>query len=141
MIQRIQSVYLFLAAIITAVTLYFNYYKMPDGSFLNLQNNYIGIVLVGLASLISLITLFNFKNRKAQLNLIWLNLLTIIGLLIWMFVSINQALADNNSLISTSEGAYQVGAFIPVISIILLFLARTGIRKDIKLLKAYDRLR
>lgn len=141
MIQRIQSVYLFLAAIVTAITLYFNYYKLGDGTLLNLQNNYIGIILAGLASVVSLVTLFNFKKRKAQLNLIWLNILIIIGLLIWMFISINQAIEANSSLISTSEGSYQVGAFIPVISIILLFLARTGIRKDIKLLKAYDRLR
>lgn len=137
MIQRIQTIWLFLSAIIIASTLYFNIYKLGDGTLINLQSNYLAIVLVALSAILSLVALFNFKKRNTQLNMIWLNILVIIGLLVWMFFSIE----DAKGTISDQGGAFQFGAFVPLISLVFLFMARSGIRKDVKLLKAYDRLR
>lgn len=137
MIQRIQTVWLFLAAIIIACTLYFNVYTLPDGTKISLQNNYLAIVLIAVSSILSLVTIFNFRKRNLQLNLIWLNLLITVGLLGWIFYSINQVQVES----TTNDGSYALGAFIPLISAVLLVMARIGIKKDIKILKAYDRLR
>ena len=137
MIQRIQTVWLFLAALIIAATLYFNVYKLADGALVNLQDNYIAIVLIGFSAILSLTALFNFKKRNTQLNMIWLNILVIIGLLAWIFYSIENVKVDANA----EGGMYSIGAFIPLVVIILLMLARSGVKKDIKVLKAYDRLR
>lgn len=137
MLQRIQTVWLFLAAIAIAITLYFNVYKLADGSPINLQNNYIAIVLVGISAILSMVALFSFKKRKSQLNMIWLNLLVIIGLLAWMFYSIELLKVDLNA----EGGMYSFGAFVPLLSVLFLILAISGIKKDVKLLKAYDRLR
>ena len=137
MIQRIQTVWLFLAAVITAATLYFPIFKLANDSLLGLEDNYIGILLVAAAALLSLFTLFSFKKRSLQLKLIWLNVLLILGLLVFMFFTIDQA----RTALPSPGGAYRLGAFVPIVSLVFLFLARAGIRKDIKLLKAYDRLR
>lgn len=137
MIQRIQTVWLLLSAIVIASTLYFNVFRLADGTLLNLQDNYLAIVLVALSAILSMVALFNFRKRNIQLNMIWLNILVVTGLLVWMFFSIEEA----KGTISDQGGAYQFGAFVPLISVVLLFMARSGIRKDVKLLKAYDRLR
>ena len=135
MIQRIQSVWLFLAAVVMASLFYLEIYKLPAVS-ITLGNNYIGMILAGISILLSLITIFRFKNRRSQLSLIWLNLLANIGLLAWLFFSISK-----ETEAAGATGGYRLGAFTPVIVIILLFLARGGIRKDEKLLKSLDRLR
>lgn len=137
MIQRIQTVWLFLATVVVAITLYFPIFKLADGSAVGLQDKYIGILLVAASSILSLFTLFSYKKRNTQLKMIWLNVLVVLALLIFMFLSIDGA----RTALPTEGGAYQLGAFIPVVALIFLFLARAGIRKDIKLLKAYDRLR
>lgn len=138
MIQRIQTLWLFLAALVAALLFYFDFYKMPSGG-LDISNNYVAIILTGLTILLSLYTIFMFKKRSLQLNLIWLNLLVNIGLLVWLFLSISKA---KDSLVpGTAAGHYWIGAFIPLVIIILLFIARAGIRKDEKLIKSLNRLR
>lgn len=137
MIQRIQTVWLFLAAVVVAITLYFPIFKLADGSPLGLQDKYLGILLVAASSILSLFTLFNFKKRNTQLKMIWVNVLLVLALLVYMFLTIDNA----RTALPMEGGSYQLGAFIPVVALIFLFLARAGIRKDVKLLKAYDRLR
>lgn len=138
MIQRIQSVWLLLAALVAALLFYFDYYHLP-GSNLSISNNYLAIVLTGLSVLLSLYTLFSYKKRPLQSKLIWLNLLDNVALLAWLFVSINNA--KGSIATAMDEGSFWIGSFIPVITIILLFMARAGIRKDEKLVRSLDRLR
>lgn len=139
MIQRIQSLWLLLAAIVAALLFYFGYYKTPAASLTLLNSNYIGAILDGLSVLLSVYTIFMFKKRNLQLNLIWLNILANIGLLVCIFLKIN----DTHSLTGTANtnGTFAIGAFIPIVTLILLFVARAGIRKDEKLIKSLNRLR
>jgi len=97
-----------------------------------MQTDFVGMILAALSIGLSLFTIFRFKNRKSQLSFIWLNLLVTLGLLAWILVRINNMVGS---------GGYRLGAFVPVAVIILLFMARSGIRKDEKLLKSLDRLR
>lgn len=131
MIQRIQSIWLFLAAILM-VCVYFLPIYMLNSKPETMQTDFVGMILAALSIGLSLFTIFRFKNRKSQLSFIWLNLLVTLGLLAWILVRINNMVGS---------GGYRLGAFIPVIVIILLFMARSGIRKDEKLLKSLDRLR
>lgn len=137
MIQRIQTLWFFLAALVTASILYFNIYKLADDQMLSMDDNYIGIVLVAVSTILSLVALFSFKKRPLQINLTWLNILVLLGLLVWMYFSIE----DAKKTITEQGGSFRLGAFIPLISIALLWMARMGVKKDMKLLKAYDRLR
>jgi peptidoglycan/LPS O-acetylase OafA/YrhL len=131
MIQRIQSVWLLLAALVM-ITIFFLPIYLLNGRPESMQNDYIGMILAALSVILSIYTIFRFKNRKAQLSFVWLNILLTIGLLAWILVRIN-------NMIGT--GGYRLGAFVPVAVLILLFMARSGIRKDDKLLKSLDRLR
>lgn len=138
MIQRIQHLWLLIAALVAASLFYFNYYHFSTGG-INIKDNYVAIILTGISVLLSLYTIFMFKNRKLQGNLIWLNIFTNIALLAWLFVSISNAKSEG--VHATDGGTFSFGAFIPVITLVFLFIARSGVRKDEKLIKSLNRLR
>lgn len=141
MIQRIQSVWLFLAALVMAVIFYFPSYKFSGTSILPLSigNDFVGIVLASLSIVLSLFTIFRFKNRKNQIALTWLNILLCIALQAWLFVRINNFTSEPAN--ANVAGHYWIGTFLPLATLILLFMAKAGIRKDEKLVKSLDRLR
>jgi len=138
MIQRIQTLWLFLAALVMAGLFYFPIYKFT-GLPVNIGNNFLAISLTALSIVLSLVTIFYYKKRKNQIALTWLNILVCIGLLAWLFFSISKEkeLPQHMNL----DSYYWIGSFIPVIDIVLLFLAKGGIRRDEKLVKSLDRLR
>jgi hypothetical protein len=62
-----------------------------------------------------------------------------IGLQSWLFVRISNETSKPE--MANVSGHYWIGLFLPLITIVLLFMARGGIRKDEKLVKSLDRLR
>lgn len=141
MIQRIQSVWLLLAAIVMATIFYFPIYHTSATSALppTIGNNPVAIVLAAISIILSLVAIFRFKNRKSQTTLTWLNILVCAGLQAWLFFSISRfrGLPEN----AATPGYYWIGTFVPLVVLVLLFLAKAGIRKDEKLVKSLDRLR
>jgi len=155
MIQRIQSIYLFLAIVAAALMFFFplaefygdsNFvlyvYKMnffdPDPSIG--LSPYFLMPLMGtilLIVLLSLITIFSFKNRKRQLLLTKISMgLTMVLLAGYFFGYIG--------LLEESVGnppKYQFASFMPVLVFVFMFLANRSIQKDEKLIKSMDRLR
>lgn len=141
MIQRIQSVWLLLAAVCAFVTYPLVLYvgKLADGSerqFL-LGDHFILMLIIIALGILSLITIFLFKNRKLQFRLSILSIVLTIGYVFLQYVMVEQFKKD--SLIQT--GSYQVAALLPLLMIIFLILAARGIYKDEKLVKSLDRLR
>lgn len=151
MIQRIQSVWLLLAAIVMSALFYLNVYSvvvpsaldMPPKmindylSVISIKNNFLALGLAGASTLLSLVTIFLFKKRKQQISLTWLNILLCIGLAFWLYVGLNNfwsAYPENGGHIS-------IGLFLPVVTVFLLLLTLRGLRKDEKLIKSLDRLR
>lgn len=141
MIQRIQTVWLFLAALAMACIFYFPVYKFssPTQLPMTIGNDFVGIILAAISIVLSLVTIFRFKNRKNQAGLTWLNILVAIGLQAWLFFKVTNFRADPAN--STLQGYYWIGTFLPLVTLVLLFLAKSGIRKDEKLVKSLDRLR
>lgn len=141
MIQRIQSVWLLLAALVMAAIFYFPSYKFEGSSMLpmSIGDDFVGIILAALSILLSLFAIFKFKTRKTQISLAWLNILVCIGLQAWLFIRINNFNSQPTN--ANIAGHYWVGSFVPIVVIILLFMAKAGIRKDEKLVKSLDRLR
>jgi len=96
-------------------------------------------LLIGLNSavgVVSLITLFLYNNRKKQMlwcriNLVLICLLT--GAIFWMEDSIKNELAGKTT--------YLAGTYIPVIQLILTYLAERAVKKDEALVRSADRLR
>ena len=139
MIQRIQTVWLFLAVIFAALTYKFPFYtgniigKDNVQRFLNLNATSNFILLILTAGFIAGTTaiIFLYKNRKQQL---WLTVvaacLSVVNLVIY-FYEIKKFSSGNMSLTAILAFALPI----------LLILAANGIRKDEKLIKSLDRLR
>jgi FtsH-binding integral membrane protein len=93
-------------------------------------------LIIILIPVVSLITIFIFKNRKIQLKFSLL-LIVIASLFIIAEIHISFRVISKYDM-SITPGFKMI---LPVIILILSILAYRGIRKDDQLVKSYDRLR
>ena len=136
MIQRIQTVYLFLAAAISAGLIFVFYlWTNTEGAKVFALDNYTYLGMFLGSALLSLISIFSFKNRKFQFVLGRLNIiLNFILLGVFVYQSLNVSGEANVS----EKG---IGILLPIFSIVCLVLANKAIKKDEDLVKSVDRLR
>ena len=157
MLQRIQTIWLLLAALVLLGLFVFPYVSYIDlvglGKRILITGEYgavnneavksegyiLQVIAVIVLALIPLVTIFQFKNRKLQLKLIYVEIVLIALFGIWIYFSATSTL----SLINQHINAQSIGAgfFLLPVSILLLAMAIGGIRKDEKLIKSADRLR
>ena len=150
MIQRIQSVYLLLVAILLVVAL-----CLPVGQFIgpdgiaahifkplgvtladgNFQSTWglFGILMV--STIVAVATIFLYKNRMLQIRMTIFNSLLLVGYYI-------AALAFYFAL-KNDENMFRIGwaLCLPLVSIILNILVIRAIGRDEVMVKAADRLR
>ena len=136
MIQRIQTLYLFLAAVISAGLIFvFHLWTDNSGAKVFAIDNYTYLGLFLGSALLSVFSIFRFKNRKSQFVLGRLNIvLNFVLLGIFVYQSLNLS-----GEINVSEKG--IGVLLPVFSIVCLVLANKAIKKDEDLVKSVDRLR
>ena len=136
MLQRIQTIYLLIAAIVSAGLIFvFNLWTTKEGVQLFAQQElmYFGLFLG--SALLSFISIFMFKNRKSQFVLGRLNIiLNFILLGLFVYQSLNLSGEANVS----EKG---IGILLPIFSIVFIALANKAIKKDEDLVKSVDRLR
>ncbi len=153
MIQRIQSIYLFLAALFmgglffqsadiisietTAPSTLGDMVYLND-KVLDIYDQNILIAFTVVVVIFSLLALFLFRNRKLQITLSRVAMLVVLFFLIF---SVYLSYADLAPYISTVKITPHIGVFLPIVVIICLILAVKGIRKDDLLVKGMDRLR
>lgn len=132
MIQRIQSVYLLIAGIVSAGLSNI----LPTGhDNIGEFNTPLIYETMLLSGIFSILIIFIFKNRKLQFVLGRLNiLLNLILLSVFVYLSL---MLPGESFISEKG----IGQIIPIIAIVLLVLANKSIKKDEELVKSVDRLR
>ena len=151
MIQRIQSVYLFLAGLVLAFT-----FCMPLVNFSNAEgaagtmyaativgadgnvvSHPFGVLTFTIVSiLLAFATIFLYKNRRRQIMMT--NILLVLILLVYVTV-IAYSMAFNAKHDATMAGSY--GAIFPLASYVLGWLARRAIRKDEELIRSTERFR
>jgi len=153
MLQRIQTIWMLLAAICAGLTFKFAFYfgnmKVGLNGIAPLEVKAVptfgagsvsagsGSVLILIVTVILiagiLINIFNYKSRKKQLwmtiGLIFLSLLNIF--LYWW----------KSGVPPFESGSYSLGALLSFAIPVLLFMAARNIRKDEKLVRSADRLR
>lgn len=134
MIQRIQSIWLLLAAIAILCLLFVPVFTSAEGNIYVTSNTPLVISTV-LAGLISLVNIFNFRNRKLQTRIASVNILLILGVSFWLSQLAKQL---PGGLEKAGIGA---GLFLPLTAIIFTYLAIKGIKNDEKLIRSADRLR
>ena len=155
MLQRVQTIYLFSIVVLSCITLF-----LPVAGLINKEEallylvNFQGIYLVqstgntfqssvwGLSAIasiipiISLITIFLFKNRTLQVRLSFFNLVLMAGYYVLLYIYLWFAGKQFHA-----EWYLQVIAALPLVNIILNFLAIRAIAKDEALVKSMNRLR
>jgi CDP-diglyceride synthetase len=141
MIQRIQSLWLLLAASATAATFFLPVYRATTQAGVQ-QNLLVGsnflLMLVGaFLVVVPLVAIFFFKKRSQQKQFIWLSLLVQLVFIVLIWTEATRFTTGQEF----KQESYFFGAIMPVVSIVFLVLAYRGIRHDEKLLKEMDRLR
>lgn len=139
MIQRIQSIYLFIVTAL-GITQCFFPFAAVQGTSLGMENCYIYAGLAAIAPMISLVSIFMFKKRILQMRLnsfnIILMIFQIIAMLGYFFYN------KSNAILEEVLPTHILMPFaLPFINIILTYLAIRAIGKDEALVRSLDRLR
>ena len=137
MIQRIQTIYLILAFLVTGVfPFFFPLWTMADGKDYFFMQNQVYVVILGLSTTLSLLSIISYKKRQNQFVIGRLNMiLNLILLGLFVYRSLN---VSGETLAVSEKG---IGMFLPIVAIVLLVLANKAIKKDEDLVKSVDRLR
>jgi peptidoglycan/LPS O-acetylase OafA/YrhL len=142
MIQRIQSLWLLLAAIVMflAIKLPFAVAKsLESGATKNIiVDEYLIAFLIAILLCVgSLVIIFLFKRRSNQKRLIWLGILTSVLFIVLMYFNVGEYRTNDNTI----TASFSIGAVCPILYIIFMALAYAGVRRDEKLIRSVDRLR
>jgi hypothetical protein len=136
MLQRIQTIYLAIVFIVVAVFPYvFPLWKL-DGKDYMFNKEMLYVILFGLSTALTVISIISFAKRQHQFVLNRLNMilnLILLGLFVYRSLNLSGGTA------SVSEKG--IGMFLPIFSIVFLVLANKAIKKDEDLVKSVDRLR
>lgn len=165
MIQRIQSIFLLLAAIAMGLVLafdiwqktsiaqaegvvlnafYLTHYELEGGpaappvAIIEQQPAWYVAILASLAAVVAIYSIFRYDNRLTQLKLGALNSLLIGGTLVAiLYLSIQ----GRQLLAPEEEGQYLTGFYLPIAALVFNMLANRFIRKDEALVRSADRFR
>lgn len=156
MIQRVQSIYLFLVVVILSFMLISPLAELilKDGQSVvfyshavkkNLSDRHSEVLMhtiplmlmICLIAIISIINIFLFNRRILQMRICMLNIVLMIGLEVLFFFYYyklrGSIIHDNHEL--------KLSVVFPFITIVLTFLAYRGIHEDEMTVRSYDRLR
>ncbi len=157
MIQRIQTVYLALAAIALAIAFF-----VPVISFINEGQIWLEVYInrfadnsspaLGLNSMILLpvqildilvvimagAAIFLFKNRRLQMRLVRLSIVMLLVIIALIFFYYGNVLGKATL---TTPDFNQTGVYLFLVALVMFILANRSIQKDEQLVKAADRLR
>jgi len=149
MIQRIQTIFLLIAAILMAVTVF-----SPLAVVTNTENNFsyfdsFGMSTAGemvsptwgvlffvvLGAVLPLINIFLYKKRKMQMKICTVTIIVIIAFYLTFFVYLN-SITGLDAL-----QRVQYGIILPAVALVFVLLALSGIKKDEKLIQSLNRIR
>lgn len=138
MIQRQQTLWLLLSAVSAFLSYKLPFFtgtrlenNIPMAGELNGGSNFLLLVSTGAALLISLITIFLFKDRKLQLRLCIVGAVISIFLLVFYFTGMREF----------QSGSVSLSCLLAFTILFGFIMAAIGVRKDEKLVKSLDKLR
>lgn len=167
MLQRIQSIFMFFAALSMITMLFFPLWEKSDSEvdaiereyaimdtftlryerhntetneiqLLGTQNTMLISIGAVLAAAVMFFSISRFKNRLTQVKLNALFSLLVAGVLGGTYFYITKA----NALFDPSvQGTILIGFYLPIVAMFNNFLANRFIRKDEKLVRSADRIR
>lgn len=153
MIQRIQSIWLFLAAVSISCTSFLpivstkdiigmKFYITASGMYQGLGDitkqvdSFLPLLIsIAAVAILCFFNIFNFKKRKLQKQLAYVSIVFMIGISFWCSVYAKKIPGG------LENAKYEAGMFLPPLAIAFCLLAIRGINRDEALLKSADRLR
>lgn len=157
MIQRIQTLWLFLGALTIFglfIFPYVNYidlvglgkkvlvtgvYSSANNEMTKMESHLLQTIATVLIGIIPIAIIFAFKNRKLQVRLIFLEIVLVVLLGVWMYSTASQILSAISQYLNANN--IGVGFFLLPVAILFFILAISGIKNDERLIKSADRLR
>jgi glucan phosphoethanolaminetransferase (alkaline phosphatase superfamily) len=153
MIQRVQSIYLFLASIAIYALFLFPFvntlnginsriikvtgvYEELNGQVVQTEPFLLLTIATAILGLIPLVLIFLYKNRKRQATFIYILVVILLGYSFWIAQTV-KSFANTTLEISN----YNIGAGLSSVAVLFLILAAKGVMRDEKLVKSADRLR
>ena len=148
MLQRVQTIWMILAAIAVFLTIKFSFYSgtlaiqngtdavtsmATDGSYhlVTATDNFLILILTSALGTGIIINIFLFKQRSVQIRIIIAAIL-MECLIIFLYIKETEKF---------SQGNFNIWAILHILVIIFLIMASRGIYKDSKLIKESNRLR
>lgn len=145
MIQRIQTIFLLLAALAFFSLFGLDFLSSSVATqhiladkYFDIQDHIALTILAALGGVLALATIFLFRNRPLQIRFGYLVMLLSIALPAVAAVLFYQ---EWSGISNTAKLTLQLGLAAPALSLIFSMLANRFIRKDEKLVKSMDRLR
>ncbi|TDK49960.1 DUF4293 domain-containing protein [Algoriphagus formosus] len=160
MIQRVQTIFLFLVVICMGITIGSTLWVQTEtgsgtddswqlsafmlsnldtsGEVIQESSKWYIATLAAFAGLMALISIFQYKNRTRQMLFNMINSLVMVGLVVAVFLTTN---GINNAINATSSGTYQLGFWVVLAAMVFNMLANRFIRKDEALVRSVDRIR
>lgn len=135
MIQRIQTVYLAIAFLVTGVLPYVFPLWTVDGKAHYFMEHMPYALLFGLSTVLSLLAIFFYNKRQHQFVMGRLNLISnviLLGLLVYRTLTLSGG---------TKVPEKGIGLVLPLVAIVFVALANKAIKRDEELVKSADRLR
>ena len=157
MIQRVQTIFLFLIAVGMGVTLSTQLWSQggaagdswnlsafsmsnldASGKVLESTSSWYLAGLASIAAILALVSIFQYKLRSRQLLLNMINSLVMVSLVATTFLTTNGV---NEAIQAQDGGDYGIGFWSILVSMVMNMLANRFIKKDEALVRSVDRIR
>ncbi len=158
MIQRVQTIYLLLAALCGLCTFFFPYAHYYEGDLklaeyamfgvFNVQSDIVEMrgpygvpawILGFLSTMIPAAAIFLYRRRPVQYRVTRLAFLSFLVYAVYLFFAVESV--GDSLFAGAISTMHHIGFYLPVAALPLCFLAVRGIKKDEALVKSLDRIR
>lgn len=158
MIQRIQTVFLFLVAVAMGVTIGTELWNQvgdapgdswnltaftlshfdASGEVVNSSSKWYLGGIAAFAGLLAIISIFQYRSRSRQMLLNMINSLVMVTLVVMTFLTTN---GINTEIQAKDGGQYGYGFWAILVAMVMNMLANRFIKKDEALVRSVDRIR
>ncbi|MDA0315579.1 MAG: DUF4293 domain-containing protein [Bacteroidetes bacterium] len=157
MIQRVQTIFLFLIAVGMGVTLSTQLWSQggaandswnlsaflmtnldESGKEIQASSKWYLAAIASLAAILALFSIFQYRLRSRQLLLNMINSIVMVTLVVSTFVTTN---GMNEAIQAQDGGDYGIGFWSILVSMVMNMLANRFIKKDEVLVRSVDRIR
>lgn len=158
MIQRVQTIFLFLVAVAMGLTIGMELWLqvVPDssetytlsafsmqhlsssGEVLSSNSTWYLATLAAFVGFLAIISIFQYRSRARQMMINMINSLFMVGIVVIVFLTTSGV---NTEIGAADNGTYKIGFWAILVAMVCNMLANRFIKKDEALVKSVERIR